>query len=191
MLVTADSNLISFGRLCRSAIDHSTNSGQYVIGTGGHDIIQHAGRGAELSSETRSHCRVVLRRRKYRPHCAFDRAQAYLGARPAHHYRPPPWQRRQYRERDCRPRGAGRLHSAHGRCFDHDQHEPLSKTAVRHPARLCACNPVHQGVQCAGSEPCSEGSEAGGGSPEDFGKFMREEAVKYAKVIRAANLTAQ
>ena len=32
MLVTADSNLISFGRLCRSAIDHSTNTGQCAIG---------------------------------------------------------------------------------------------------------------------------------------------------------------
>ena len=35
---TADSNLISFSRLCRSAIDHhrhSTNTGQYAIGAGG------------------------------------------------------------------------------------------------------------------------------------------------------------
>ena len=36
--VTADSNLISFGRLCRSAIDDhrpSTNTGQCAIGTAG------------------------------------------------------------------------------------------------------------------------------------------------------------
>ena len=35
--VPADSNLISFGRWCRSAIDHHRDSivtGQYVIGTG-------------------------------------------------------------------------------------------------------------------------------------------------------------
>ena len=35
--VTADSNFISFGRLCRSAIDHrhySINTGQCAIGTG-------------------------------------------------------------------------------------------------------------------------------------------------------------
>ena len=37
-VVPADSNLISLGRLCQSAIDHhrhSTNTGQCVIGTDG------------------------------------------------------------------------------------------------------------------------------------------------------------
>jgi len=34
----------------------------------------------------------------------------------------------------------------------------------------------------------AEGAEAGGGSPEEFGRFFREEIDKWAKVIKAAGI---
>ena len=37
----------------------------------------------------------------------------------------------------------------------------------------------------------NDGLEPMGGSPEEFGKFIRAEIDKYAKVIKAAGMTAQ
>ena len=37
----------------------------------------------------------------------------------------------------------------------------------------------------------SMGQVAGGESPEAFGKFIREEIARYAKIIKAANITLE
>jgi tripartite-type tricarboxylate transporter receptor subunit TctC len=37
----------------------------------------------------------------------------------------------------------------------------------------------------------ADGQEPGGGSPEDFGKFIRSEIAKYAKVVKAAGIRGE
>ena len=37
----------------------------------------------------------------------------------------------------------------------------------------------------------AQGLEAAGGPPEEFGKFIKSEIVKYAKVVKAANIRAE
>jgi tripartite-type tricarboxylate transporter receptor subunit TctC len=36
-----------------------------------------------------------------------------------------------------------------------------------------------------------QGFEAGGGSPEDLGKFVRDETAKWAPIMKAAGIRAE